>query len=96
MRFKRKEKGKRLKLILVILLGIAIIGPGGWFLWTKYEGRAPEIKLDLQKNVLGAVTEISGTIEDDRSGVRKLWVGLIKDGDETVLTDTTGIRPTIV
>ncbi len=87
MRFKRKEKGKRLKLIFVILLGIAIIGPGGWFLWTKYEGRAPEIKLDLQKNVLGAVTEISGTIEDDRSGVRKLWVGLIKDGDETVLLE---------
>ena len=87
MRFKRKEKGKRLKLILVVLLGIAIIGPGGWFLWTKYEGGAPEIKLDLEKNVLGAVTEISGTIKDHKSGVRKLWVGLVKDGSETVLLE---------
>ncbi|MFP4532278.1 MAG: M23 family metallopeptidase [Desulfobacterales bacterium] len=87
MRFKRKEKGKRLKLFLVIILGAAVIGPGGWFLWTKYEGSAPEIDLDLKKDVIGAETEISCKIKDRLSGVRKLWVGLIRDGEETVLLE---------
>lgn len=87
MRFKRKEKRKRFKLILVIILGAAIIFPGGWFLWTKYEGSPPEIELDLEKNVIGAETKISGTFKDRSSGIRKLWVGLIKDGGETVLLE---------
>jgi len=87
MRLKRKQKGKNLKFILIVLLCLAVIGPAGWFLWVKYEGGAPEIELDLETNVLGAVTEISGKIEDNRSGVRKLWVGLIQDGKETVLLE---------
>jgi len=89
MRFKRKEKGKKLKLILIVLLCLAVIGPGGWFLWLKYEGRPPEIRLDLEANVLGEVTEVSGTIQDPHSGVRKFWMGLIQNGSETVLLEKT-------
>ncbi len=89
MRFKRKDKGKKFKLILIILLCLAVIGPGGWFLWTKYEGGAPKINLDLKAGVLGAVTEVSGTIKDNRSGIRKIWAGLIQEGCETVLLEKT-------
>lgn len=88
-RFKRKDKGKKLKLVLIGTLCLVIAGTGGWFVWTKYEGTAPAIHLDLEANVLGAVTEVSGTIEDNRSGVRKLWAGMIQDGNETVLLEKT-------
>jgi len=89
MGFKRKEKGKSLKFLLIVLLCIVVVGSGGWLLWTKFEGRGPDIRLDLEKQVLGEVTEVSGTIQDNRSGVRKLWVGLIQDGEETLLFEET-------
>jgi len=88
-RFKRKDKGKKFKRFLLVMLCLVIVGAGGWFFWEKYEGTAPQIHLDLEANVLGAVTKVSGEIEDNRSGVRKLWVGLIKDGKETVLLEKT-------
>lgn len=87
MGIKRKERGKSLKLLLIVLLCIIIAGSGGWLIWTKFEGRGPEIRLDLEKQVLGETAQLSGTVRDARSGVRKLWVGLIQDGEETVLLE---------
>lgn len=89
MGFKRKERGKSLKLLLIVLLCIIIFGSGGWLIWTKFEGRGPEIRLDLEKQILGETTQLSGTVRDPRSGVRKLWAGLIQDGEETVLLEKT-------
>src|SRR6056297_1326562 len=89
MGFKQKEKGRRLKLILIVIVCVGLLGSGGWLAWTKFEGSGPQIAIDLDKRMLGAETEISGTISDNRSGVRKIWVGLIQDGSETVLLEET-------
>mgnify|MGYP006296277595 CR=1 FL=1 len=94
MGFKQKEKGRRLKLILIVIVCVGLLGSGGWLAWTKFEGSAPEIAMDLDKRMLGAETEISGTISDNRSGVRKIWAGLIQDGSETVLLEETFEAPT--
>ncbi len=87
MTFKRKEKGRGLKSGLIIVLCLAAAAAGGWLFWAKFEGEKPEISIDLEKSVLGASTKISGTVRDGRSGVRKIWAGLIKDGSEKVLLE---------
>ena len=89
MGFKQKEKGRRLKLILLVIICVGLVGSGGWLAWSKLEGGTPRIEIDLDKRMLGAQTEISGTISDNRSGVRKIWAGLIQDGKETVLLEET-------
>jgi murein DD-endopeptidase MepM/ murein hydrolase activator NlpD len=84
---KRKEKAGRFRLVLLVLCCMILVGAGGWLAWSKFEGRAPVIEIDLKGRVLGAKTEITGSVSDARSGVRKVWAGLIQDGKERVLME---------
>ncbi|MFO7838535.1 MAG: M23 family metallopeptidase [Desulfosalsimonadaceae bacterium] len=84
---KHKKKGGRLKIICIAVLCMAVIGVGGWLFLTKFEGAPPKIHVDLDKQVLAAETEISGFVEDPGTGVQNLWIGLIQDGEETVLLE---------
>ncbi len=87
MAVKRKKKGGRLKIICIAVLCLAVLAAGGWLFLTRFEGAAPKIRVDLDKQVLGAETKISGTVADPGSGVRKLWIGLIQEGEEAVLLE---------
>jgi murein DD-endopeptidase MepM/ murein hydrolase activator NlpD len=64
-----------------------IVVPGGWFLWGRLEREKPAINLNLHSLHLGKVQELTLAVSDSKSGLRKLWVGLLKDGQDTVLYD---------
>lgn len=87
MTFKRKEKGKKLKAGLIIFLCLGIILPTIGILIIKFEGEKPSVELNLLSSNLPASSEITGYVSDQKSGVKKLWIGLLKDGKETVLLE---------
>jgi len=51
------------------------------------EGGKPAVLLELPSPYIGLSTEFKGNVSDPGSGVRKIWIGLLKDGKELVLKE---------
>lgn len=64
-----------------------ILIPLAWILWMRLEGEKPLVKLDLASVSLGATQELALSISDGKSGLRKVWVGLVQEGKEVVLLE---------
>jgi len=70
----------------LIIIGICIIAvPLLWLLSSRLEGTNPTVVLEPAALSLGASREITITAADAKTGLRKAWVALLKDGKETVL-----------
>lgn len=80
---KRKEKniGIRILVLPLVLLLIA----GGWYLWARYEGEKPTVQFGAFPEYIGMAGELSARVSDNRSGIRRVWIGLLKDGKEILL-----------
>jgi murein DD-endopeptidase MepM/ murein hydrolase activator NlpD len=76
------KKKVNFKLILIILLGLALVLPAGWILIDRMEGQAPEMTLDLKSPSLGKSQVLKISVGDTKSGIRRLWIGLVKEGKE--------------
>ena len=83
----KKEKKKNTRLWLIIIGCVIIILPLAWFLMVRLEGQEPLAEVDLLSPYLGRSQELTVTLSDAQSGLRSLWVGLLKDGKEAVLYD---------
>lgn len=73
---------------LIVIGSLVIILPLAWFLSVRFEGEKPTLELDLLTAYLGVSQDLSISVFDKKSGLRRLWVGLLKDGKEVVLHDT--------
>lgn len=82
-----KKKNTGLRPFLFILLSLIIILPVAWIMTFRLEGGKPSVRIGLSSPFIGVSQELSGTVTDKRSGVRKLWIGLLKDGKEVVLME---------
>jgi murein DD-endopeptidase MepM/ murein hydrolase activator NlpD len=72
--------------LAIIAVGCAlIILPLAWFLIVRLEGEQPKLELDLISPYIGSSNEFTIALSDTQSGLRRLWVGLLKDGKEVVL-----------
>lgn len=91
---KRRERGKSLKYSLAAVLIIMVTVSAVWLLMVKFEGRAPEIELDMSDSFVGADAAVSGTITDEKSGIRKLWIAVIQNDRETVLKEESDFAGT--
>ncbi len=58
-----------------------------WLLSTRLEGQKPVIIFELASPFIGKSHEFSISLEDKKSGLRKIWVAMIKNGKEVVLID---------
>jgi len=76
---------KHIKIGIIVGIGLIVIIPILWFFATRLEGQAPTIALDLPSAFIGKSQEIAVSVADAKSGIRKIWVGLIKDGKEVTL-----------
>jgi len=56
-----------------------------WIGVVKLEGKKPTILLEPPSQYIGKTQTISVTVSDPQSGLRNVWIALIKDGKETVL-----------
>ncbi len=84
-----KKDKKHTKLWLIFIGCLIIALPVAWFLMVRLEGNAPTVELDLLSPYLGRSQEVTVSVSDAASGLRSLWVGLLKDGKEIVLYDET-------
>ena len=76
-------------MVLLVVIALGLILPAAWLLVHRMEGSQPEIAIDQASQFIGLETEYAGMIQDTDSGIRKVWIGLIKDGKEHVFQDET-------
>ena len=84
-----KKDKKHTKLWLLLIACLIVVVPAAWFLMVRLEGEVPKVEIDQLPFSLGRSQEISISVSDADSGLRQLWVGLLKDGKEIVLHDET-------
>jgi murein DD-endopeptidase MepM/ murein hydrolase activator NlpD len=80
---KENRTGSWFLVPLVLVLFIA----GLWFLVLRYEGGKPEFHFTAFPEKFGATTGLSVEVSDSKSGLRRIWVGLITNGKEKVLIE---------
>jgi hypothetical protein len=79
---------KKTIILLSIALGCLLIAlPLVWFLIVRFEGEKPFIHIRLQTAAVGSSQEIPVIVSDLKSGVRTIWIAVLKDGEESVLFD---------
>ncbi len=83
-----KAKKINIKLWTIAIGCLFIILPVAWLLLVRLEGQPPTLELDLVSPYIGTSQELTLAVSDTQSGLRRLWVGLLKDGKEVVLQDT--------
>ena len=69
----------------MLMVCVIVLLPVAWIIAGKLEGKKPSILINPPVQYIGKTQTLSGTVSDAQSGVRKVWVGLVKDGKETVL-----------
>jgi len=80
-----KTVKKIIKSRFILLVCIIILLPVAWIVVGKLEGKKPSILIESPAQYIGKTQTLSVTVSDAQSGVRKVWIGLVKDGKETVL-----------
>ncbi len=64
---------------LVVVTALAVVGV------VRMEGEKPSLTLDLPSAYVGSSREVIISAADGRSGLRRIWVGLLQEGKEVVL-----------
>jgi len=82
-----KPTNKKVKIKFIIFLCLLLFLPSAWIFTMRMEGGKPAVLLELPSQYIGLSTEFKGSVSDPGSGVRKLWIGLLKDGKEAVLKE---------
>jgi len=80
-----KDKRKNIKLWGIALGGVILVITVAWIFAVRLEGGKPSIVLDLKSPYLNGSQTLSATVTDENTGVRRVWIGLVKDGKEAVL-----------
>ncbi|MEA1946346.1 MAG: M23 family metallopeptidase [Thermodesulfobacteriota bacterium] len=80
-----KTNKKNIKSRLIVLVCFVVILPVAWILVVRLEGEKPSITLELPSPSIGKTQELTISVSDAKSGVRRIWIGLVKDGKEVVL-----------
>ena len=81
------SKTKRVKLgvilavlaIFAVLLGVLAVG--------RFEGQKPAMSLELDSHFISKTQELGVVLKDGKSGLRRLWISLVKDGKEITLVE---------
>ena len=82
-----KERKKNIKRGLIALVGIGFVLVAGMLFSKRLEGGKPRVSFDLAAPYLNVSQTLAITVSDAESGIRRVWVGLVKDNKETVLLD---------
>lgn len=69
---------------LLIFLGALV-----WLIVVKYEGSPPTVAVDQAISHLPAAKEMTLTLADPDSGLRKVWIGLVQGGKEVPVFEKT-------
>lgn len=70
---------------MVILLVVVVLVPIAWILVVRFEGEKPAVDIRLASSSLGLSQELVVSLSDSKSGLRDVWVGIVKDGKDYIL-----------
>ena len=82
-----KEKSKSKIPWLAGIIFVVVLIPVLWLMLVRLEGQKPEIIFEPASAFIGKTHDFSISIADPRSGLRKIWVAMIQNGKEVVLTE---------
>lgn len=82
-----KEKKKNIKLRVIAVGSCVLLLPIVWLWLVRYEGEKPTLKPDQLSPYIGRSQSITINASDAKSGLRRLWIAVLKDGKEVVLHD---------
>lgn len=68
-------------------IGFILVLAFSWLILNRCEGGDPAFHFNPPLSLITASQTASLVVSDDQSGLRRVWVGLLKDGKETVLLD---------
>jgi murein DD-endopeptidase MepM/ murein hydrolase activator NlpD len=54
-------------------------------MFTRFEGEKPKVDVDLSLKAIGSSGKISGNVSDKKSGIKKIWIALSRDGKDYVV-----------
>ncbi len=77
-----KGKKNNTKVYLFGLLGLVLIVPVIWILIVRMEGETPKLDFNLPSTSIGKSLQLPVTLSDQKSGLQRFWVALVKDGKE--------------
>lgn len=83
----QKKKSGKLKIYFISFICLIILIPPIWLLITHLESENPSITLDPVPQYIGTSQTFSLSAQDLKSGIRKIWVALLKDGKETLILE---------
>ena len=72
---------------MVTIVILVIIVPVIWVVVVRMEGEDPKVELTLTSPALGLSQTITASLEDNKSGLRNVWVGLVRGDKEFVLME---------
>jgi murein DD-endopeptidase MepM/ murein hydrolase activator NlpD len=79
-----KQK-KNIKLWILIAAVLIVILPLVWYLAVRLEGEKPAVVLEFSSAFISQSQDLAVSISDAKSGVRKIWISLVKGGQEISL-----------
>jgi murein DD-endopeptidase MepM/ murein hydrolase activator NlpD len=82
-----EHKTKKVKLGFILVVLAIFGGLLGLFLLDRFEGEKPELTLELISPFISKSQALGVTLADSKSGLRKLWISLVKDGKEVTLVE---------
>jgi murein DD-endopeptidase MepM/ murein hydrolase activator NlpD len=82
-----KEKSKSKIPWLAGIIFVVVLIPVLWLMLVRLEGQQPEIIFEPASAFIGKTHDFSISIADPESGLRKIWVAMIQNGKEVVLTE---------
>jgi murein DD-endopeptidase MepM/ murein hydrolase activator NlpD len=82
-----KEKSKSKKRWFAGMAAAVLLLPVLWLLMVRLEGQKPEIIFEQATPFIGKSHDFSISIADPNSGLRKIWVAMIQNGKEVILTE---------
>ncbi len=82
-----KDNNKKFRLRFVTVLAILVFVPVIVILFIRMEGQAPRLDLETPIKHVGIQKQVSATLTDPKSGLKRFWVAVIQDGKEITLFD---------
>lgn len=73
--------------LLIITFLILVLVPLVVLCVFRLEGKPPVVQIHPGAETIGAETDLTITVTDEKSGIKKIWIALFKDQKETVLYD---------
>jgi len=82
-----KEKSKNRKWQFIGLVAVCLFIAFLVVLFIRMEKEAPQVDIAFDSTAFGVERTLSMSLSDEKSGLKKVWIGLFKDGSEKKLLE---------